>query len=91
MTPPRDIAALVTETGRERFRAELYHFSEKPRDMSALFYLLDSGEYIFKLFPKGTNTKVISVKRIVISDAKTPITFQLPAKTLCILEIRRAS
>jgi hypothetical protein len=49
MTPPRDIAALVTETGRDRFRAE-----------------------------------------ILVSDAKTPITFQLPAKTLCILEIRQS-
>ena len=91
MTPPRDIAALVTETGRDRFRAELFHFGEKPRDMSALFYLLDPGEYIFKLFPKGANIKVNAVKRIVVSDANTPITFQLPAKTLCILEIRQSS
>ena len=91
MTPPRNIAALVTETGRDRFRAELYHFGEKPRYMSAVFYLLDSGTYTFQLFSKGTNTsKEKTVKVITVSDAKTPITFQLPAKTLCILEIRLA-
>jgi len=89
MTPPRDIAALVTETGRDRFQAELFHFGGKPRDMSAQFYLLDPGEYIFKLFSKGTKTKEYSVKRIVISDKKSPISFQLPAKTLCILEISK--
>ncbi len=89
MTPPRDIAALVTETGRDRFQAELFHFGGKPRDMSALFYLLDPGEYIFKLFSKGTKEKEYSVKRIVVSDKNTPITFQLPAKTLCILEISK--
>ncbi len=90
MTPSRDIAALVTETGKDRFQAELFHFGEKPRDMSALFYLLDPGEYIFKLFPKGTKTKEYSVKRIVVSDKNTPITFQLPAKTLCILNISKS-
>jgi len=89
MTPPRDIAALVTETGRDRFGAELFHFGVKPRDMSALFYLLAPGEYDFKLFTAGTKTIVHMIKRIVISDTKTPITFQLPAKTPCILEIRQ--
>ncbi len=91
ITPPRDIAALVTETGKDRFRAELFHFGEKSRDISALFYLLAPGEYNFKLFSTGTNTKVHTMKRIVVSDTKIPITFQLPAKTLCILEIRRDS
>jgi hypothetical protein len=90
MTPPRDIAALVTETGRDRFQAELFHFGEKPRDMSALFYLLDPGEYIFKLFSNGTKRKEYSVKRIVVSDKNRPITFQLPAKILCTLEISKS-
>ena len=30
-------------------------------------------------------TKVNAVKRIIVSDAKSPITFQLPAKIICIL------
>jgi hypothetical protein len=87
MTPPRDIAALVTETGRKRFGAELYHFGEKPRKMSAIFYLLDSGEYNFKIFTKEKNSKVHMVKRIVISATKIPINFQLPGNIPCILEI----
>ncbi len=91
MTPPRDIAALVTETGRDRFRAELYHFGEKPRDMSAVFYLLNPGTYIFQLVPDGMYTnKEKTVKKITVTDAKTPIAFQLPVKRLCILKIFRA-
>ena len=90
MTPPRDIAALVTETGRDRFQADLYHFGEKPLDMSAVFYLLDPGTYTFQLVPKGKNTnKEKTVKEIIVANANTPIAFQLPPKTLCILDIRR--
>ncbi len=92
MTPPRDIAALVTETGKNRFRAELYHFGEKPRDMSAVFFLLNPGTYTFQLVPEGTYTnKEKIVKEITVTDAKTPIAFQLPVKRLCILEIRQSS
>jgi hypothetical protein len=90
MTPPRDIAALVTETGRDRFQAELFHFGEKPRDMSALFYFLDTGTYTFRLIPKGKNiNKEKIIKEIIIANVDTPINFQLPAKTLYILDIRR--
>ena len=91
MTPPRNIAALVTETGRDRFRAELYHFGEKPRDMSAVFFLLNPGTYTFQLVPEGmyTNNEK-TVKEITVTDAKSPIAFQLPVKTLCILEICQA-
>jgi hypothetical protein len=91
ITPPRDIAALVTETGKDRFAAELFHFGEKPREMSAVFYLLDSGEYNFKIFTLGKNTKLLTDKRMLISNTKIPISFKLPVKTPCKLEISPTS
>jgi hypothetical protein len=92
MTPPRNIAVLVTETGKNRFQAELYHFGDKPRDMSAVFYLLDPGIYTFQLIPKGMNkNKEKTIKKITVTDASTSINFQLPVRRLCILEIRQSS
>ena len=90
LTPPRDIAALMTETGRDRFRAELFHFGDKPRQMSAELYLLEPGEYTFTVYSEGINTdKEKTFKRITVSDKKTNVTFLLLPKKLCILEIRR--
>lgn len=91
LTPPRDIAALVTETGRDRFEAELYHFGDEPWQMSAELYLLDVGNYTLSLYPKHTNAhEEKTFKMVTVLDATTHITFQLPARALCILEICRA-
>jgi hypothetical protein len=45
LTPPRNIAVLVTESASGRFTAELFHFGEKKRPMSAEFNLLSRGKY----------------------------------------------
>ncbi|GAG32760.1 unnamed protein product, partial [marine sediment metagenome] len=45
LTPPRNIAALVTESTSSQFTAELFNFGEEKRSMSAEFYLLDPGKY----------------------------------------------
>ena len=45
LTPPRNIAVLVTESASGRFTAELFHFGEKKRPMSAEFHLLSRGKY----------------------------------------------
>ena len=45
MTPPRDIAALVTDSGKDRFSAELFHFGGEKREMAAELYLLEPGKY----------------------------------------------
>ncbi len=45
LTPSRNIAALVTDSGTDRFTAKLYHFGDQPRSMGAEFYLLKPGTY----------------------------------------------
>ena len=42
-TGPRDIAALVTDSGPDTFDAELYHFGEASRAMGAEFCMLEKG------------------------------------------------
>ena len=43
LTPPQDIAAMVTSTSRDRFAARLFHFGTDPRVMQAELYLLSPG------------------------------------------------
>ncbi|MBN2413480.1 hypothetical protein JXQ31_17510 [candidate division KSB1 bacterium] len=84
-TPPRNIAALVTETGENRFNAELFHFGPEPRPMSAELYLLKPGEYTFKLFT-GENI-MIENHQFSINGQKGLITFTLPPYKLCKLHV----
>jgi hypothetical protein len=44
-TPPRDIAALVTESGKDRFEARLFHFGTTPRSFDAELLMLAPGQY----------------------------------------------
>ncbi len=46
LTPPRDIAALVTDSGADKLVAELFHFGPDDRRMGAEFYLLKPGAYL---------------------------------------------
>jgi hypothetical protein len=96
LTPPRDIAALVTESGTEKFGAELLHFVKNKRQMSAEFYLLRPGDYVLTIRPKeaqgqvppeglrsgGTQTREFTVKGL-----RTKVSFQLPPRQLCLLDI----
>jgi hypothetical protein len=50
-TPPRDIAALVTDSSAESFAAELYHFGDGSRKLAAEFLLLRPGEYELTIAP----------------------------------------
>jgi len=86
LTPPREIAALVTATGRDRFRAELFHFGREERAMSAELYLLSPGRYSFELLQKATDS---TVRRELFSvvGRRTRISFTLPARRLCVLRI----
>jgi hypothetical protein len=86
LTPPRDIAALVTETGTGKFTAELYHFGEKPRKMQAELYLLAQGRYTFALFDQD-GAEITSPKTPSVDGPRTRISFELPPKKLCTLRI----
>jgi hypothetical protein len=90
MTPPRDIAARVTESKRDRFEAELFHFGPEERPMGAELYLLDPGEYELLLASQEAGrTKRYASSDFAVEGRRTRVSFTLPAQELCTLCIRR--
>jgi hypothetical protein len=90
LTEPRNIAALVRESGTEEFTAELFHFGREKRPMSAELYLLKPGEYILTLTAKnGEEQKPLITDKFVVKGGRTRVFFELPPRKLCILTIRR--
>jgi hypothetical protein len=88
LTPPRAIAALVTESGYHRFRAELYHFGEEPRPMEAELYLLEPGEYDLRLSEEGSESTAYETN-LTVEGPRTRVKFNLPPRQLCVLEVKR--
>jgi hypothetical protein len=89
LTEPRNIAALVRESGTTQFAAELFHFGEEQRLMSAEFYLLKPGEYILTIRDKNSEQqKSLMTKTFAVESGRTRVFFELPPKRLCILKIR---
>jgi hypothetical protein len=88
LTPPRDIAALVTRTGSDRFDAELFHFGDRPRKLTAELYLLGPGRYTLQI--AGEEDKPLAAARAFeVTDRTTRVPLTLPPRTLCLLRIRR--
>ena len=87
-TPPRGIAALVTDCGARRFEAELFHFGEKPRVLKAEFFLLEPGDYTVTLAAEGGTQQgeVLKGNLTVTATAKT-VDIELPPRQLCHLRI----
>lgn len=89
LTPPREIAALVTESGKGGFAAELFHFGKSIRPMKAELYLLDPGLYWFSLQAKEANSSIIPVVQpLRISGTRTRIAFELPPRQTMLLRIK---
>jgi hypothetical protein len=86
LTPPREIAALVTATGRHGMAAELYHFGPQPRNMGAELYLLDPGKYRYILRPADGSTA--SSADFAVKGQRTRIAVTLPSRKLCTLEVK---
>jgi hypothetical protein len=86
LTPPREIAALVTDTGPRRFAAELFHFGSAPRSMGAELYLLEPGAYRFQLL---ADDHTLHEARLVVSAPRTHVTFDLPPRKTCRLTLTR--
>lgn len=82
LTPPREIAALVTASGPERFEAELFHFGDSPREMGARLYLLKTGTY--SVHVKGADD---STEMSVSIGEDRDISFTIPPRRLCIVRI----
>jgi hypothetical protein len=86
LTPPRDIAALVTRSGRDRLTAEVLHFGDRPRPMQAEFYLLAPGSY--RLTLTNAAGKVVQEPRVFpVTGPRTRISLDIPPGELCTLKV----
>ena len=83
LTPPRNIAAFVTNTG-EHFTAELYHFGPGERAMGAELYLLPKGRYTWRIDTPGHEG---ASNPFEVSGSRTSLRFVLPSRVLCVLRI----
>lgn len=83
LTPPRDIAALVTGSGPDRFAAELYHFGASPRSMEAELYLLAPGKYTLEVRAaqnaEGPGTAPVTFE---VAGPRTRVSIELPSRRL---------
>jgi len=80
LTPPRDIAAIVTETGSLSLSAKLFHFGKSAREMGAEFYLLEPGDYTMVLRPADDNTKKAVEKTLQVKGQSSKVRFTLPPR-----------
>lgn len=85
LTPPRDIAALVTDCGRDRFAADLFHFGESPRPLAAELYLLRPGPYTLTLADPDGNP-LAAARRFQVDGPRTRIDLELPPRRLCVVK-----
>jgi hypothetical protein len=84
LTPPREVAALVTETDRQGFQAELFHFGRTPRPMGAEWYLLDPGQYRLTL---TAGAEQLHESSVTVAGPSSRAEFRLPAQKLCRLTL----
>lgn len=87
-TPPRDLAALVTQASRTSFAAELFHFGARPRDMDAELFLLSPGEYELTLTAAGAaNSPSLQRRTVRVEGPRARVSLQLPSRRLCVLKV----
>jgi len=91
LTPPRNIAALVTQSGPDRFEAELYHFGESPRSLEAELYLLVPGRYTLEVQAAGkAETRGTVPGTFKVTGPRTRVAIELPSRCLTKMRIRAA-
>jgi hypothetical protein len=83
-TPPKDIAALVTQSGPTSFAAELYHFGDGDREFDAELMLLTKGWYELTVHADGRELQRSS---LVVEGPRTLAHLKLPARTLCVVNV----
>lgn len=88
-TPPRDIAALVTESKPDRFVARLFHFGPAERSVPAELLLLQPGEYRFALREAGSG-RALHSGTWSLSDGQRTLALELSPQTELALEIERS-
>ncbi len=87
LTLPREIAALVTQSGKDHLTAELFHFGPEPRPMGAELYLLAPGRYAFSIADGESGEVVTPPTEFEVPGPRTRISFELPPRRLCVLRI----
>jgi DNA-binding transcriptional ArsR family regulator len=88
LTPPRNIAALVTDSGTDRFSAELFNFQTSPVRISAELYLLVKGKYTLTIASKSVRGRtVLEKKAFTVRGPRARISFELPPQKLCTLVV----
>lgn len=87
LTPPREIAALVTHSGRDRLTAELFHFGSQKRTMAAEFYLLHPGRYTLEMRAADGGGLVTPPREFAVDGPRTNVEIDLPARELCVLRV----
>ena len=88
LTPPRDIAVLVTESTSSRFSAELFEFGRRQRSMSAEFYLLEPGRYKLTITAGDSGGRqTAGTYEFSVESRRTRVNFKLPPRKLCVLHI----
>ncbi|MCC6697983.1 MAG: hypothetical protein IT365_20325 [Candidatus Hydrogenedentes bacterium] len=88
-TPPREIAALVTNSGGDRFEAQLFHFGDAPRAMAAELYLLRNGKYdvVLEKMSAGGEATPLLQSSIEVNGPVSEVRFELPLQVLCALRV----
>jgi len=89
LTPPKDIAVLVTDTRSDHLTAELYHFGEENRAMGAKFHLLSRGTYKATLLAGTDGDALIADMKLKITPSNQSLFFRLPPRTPCLLRVER--
>jgi hypothetical protein len=85
-TPPREIAALVTDSSASSFRAEVYHFGSKPRKLAAEFLLLRPGEYELHVGP--AEAPPTAPVRFRVTGPRVDVPLELPPRRLTVVSVR---
>jgi hypothetical protein len=88
-TPPKEFAALVTETGTERLSARVYHFGDEPRSLSAELFLLEPGRYVWTL-QSVDDSGLPRENELTVTGPRSEIQLTLPPHRECRLHIKRA-
>ena len=84
LTPPKDIAALVTESGPGTFEAEMFQFGDETREMGAEFFLLEGNQANWKLSVDG---EIHSEGVVDLESDPVKIMFEMPSGKVCKLKM----
>ncbi len=87
LTHPREIAALVTDSGKTHLTAELFHFGKTAREMGVELYLFEPGEYVLQLRSIESGRENLT-QEFEVAGPRARVAFTLPARRLTIMDIQ---